>query len=357
MTSLPYSQSLLDQKRQVMDSVADKVLETLFAEGAFSSGDFSRLVYNRSVYPERFPRVLEDFFESHRILPDWANKRLMQQGQAFFARHGQAILSVLGYYALPYCYAAADGAQVLYLSQKIRQNTTQRLLETGQFTLEVMHPRAFEPQGKGIVSALKVRLMHAIVRYHILRNGRWNPAWGMPVNQEDMAGTNSAFSYITLRGLDKLGIAWTKAEGESFLHLWKVIGYLMGVETELMPDTLQQAYWLDRRIAERHFRKSEAGTALTKALLHSFEAFLPSPLLKPFIPAYLRFMLGDAVADLLEVPTASTATMGWVRGQQWLTPLRTSPQYSPSQAVHGLFLQLQQRQQALTHFELPSQIG
>ncbi|NJO02592.1 MAG: DUF2236 domain-containing protein [Bacteroidia bacterium] len=66
----------------------------------------------------------------------------------------------------------------------------------------------------------------------------------------------------------------------AFLHLWNVIGYLLGVREELLPDTAKEAYWLDKKIAQRHFRKSEAGVELTASLLRFFreEAAGPMPL-------------------------------------------------------------------------------
>ncbi|NJO02593.1 MAG: DUF2236 domain-containing protein [Bacteroidia bacterium] len=123
----------------------------------------------------------------------------MKRGLHFFQKYAPHLLAMLGYLSLPYCYAAANGAQVLQLSQRIRQDTKKRLLETSQFVLDVMEPGAFGPEGLGLVSALKVRLIHAAIRFHVLRSPKWDMAWGLPVNQEDMGGTNGAFSWISVR--------------------------------------------------------------------------------------------------------------------------------------------------------------
>ena len=47
--------------------------------------------------------------------------------------------------------------------------------------------------------------MHAAVRYQIATHGRWNPAWDRPINQEDLAGTLLAFSWVCLDGLRQMG--------------------------------------------------------------------------------------------------------------------------------------------------------
>ena len=356
------SEAQLNLKRRTTDPAADAVAKQVFQSGSYPliSRALALLVKNNQPLPAELPDFVKDFFQETAPLPPFADPKQMQQGSAFFARHAQAISSVLGYYSLPYCYAAADGAEVLYLSQKIRNNTTQRLLETGQFVLEVMAANAFEPEGKGIRSCQKVRLMHATVRYHILSSNRWNMDWGMPINQEDMAGTNLAFSYITLRGLDKLGIRYTEDEAGAFLHLWKVIGYLMGVETDLLPDTLRQAYQLDKKISTRHFRKSEAGTALTQALLASFKDFVPNPAVRPLLPSFLRYFLGEEVADLLDVPKsrakiAEAVFFGGLRSVNALTN-SFSDITGTSGVLHSLMLQLQQQSTQLTDFKMPEKI-
>ena len=95
--------------------------------------------------------------------------------------------------ALPYCYAGADGAKVLAKSQRIQNDTLKRLEETGEFIFTVMQEKNWH-NGKAFRKILKVRLMHAAIRFFSEFHGTWNTAWGKPVNQEDMAGTNGAFS-------------------------------------------------------------------------------------------------------------------------------------------------------------------
>jgi hypothetical protein len=246
-------------------------------------------------------------------LPPWANPELLAQGAAFFDRHAQTIMSLLGFLSLPYCYAAADGARVLYRSQRIQADTTRRLAETAHFVLSVTGPAAFAPGGPGFDMVRQVRLMHAAVRYHIGRSGRWDEAaWGLPINQEDMAGTNLAFSFIVLRGLRRLGIPVDPAAAQAYLHLWNVVGWLMGVRPELLPATEREADRLDRLIADRHFKKSEIGVALTASLVASIEQTFkgtPPGRIKGFVPTYMRYLMGDTVADLLDLPPA-----GWLPG-------------------------------------------
>ncbi len=301
-----YPESLLQAARQQTDPLADAVIAHVFEEYTFQQLNawLKEITLNHSPLPESLPTVLREYFTQTSPLPAFANALQMRQGAGFFARHFQPVLSLLGSYSLPYCYAAADGAQVLWLSERIYRDTFKRLQETGQFILDVLDQNAFAPAGKGIRSIQKVRLMHAAVRFHIRKSGQWNPAWGEPINQEDMAGTQLAFSFIVLEGLTKLGFYYSSSEANAYMHLLKVIGAMLGVNEELLPSTTKEAYWLARRIGQRHFRKSEAGTGLTKALLACMQEVVPAALGPGFMASYVRYLVGNDVADLLEVPPA-----------------------------------------------------
>ncbi|WP_250631571.1 oxygenase MpaB family protein [Rhodoflexus caldus] len=258
------------------------------------------------LYPEH------PFWLHYQQMPDWADKQQLQTGRAFFRQYAEDIMLLLGFLSLPYCYAAADGAKVLYRTRRIAEDTRRRLAETAQFVLAVHTDDIFDLTQAQMPQAMRtvvtVRLMHAAVRYHIRRSGKWNDEQlGVPVNQEDMAGTNLAFSFIIIQGLRKTGHAIAHEQAAAFIHLWNVIGHFLGVQEQLLPADERVAARLDRAIAQRQFRPSPEGTALTRALIESIEENVTaSPLMqvKGFVPAYMRFLLGDSIANLLRISAA-----------------------------------------------------
>ena len=301
-----FPDSLLNQYRQQTDAPADAVIAQLDAQaGRGGVGElFSWLGDTKNKSLAAQPEVVQQYFVENQTIPTWADQRLMQKGMAFFRNNRNEIAILLGCLSLPYCYAAADGAQVLYLSQRLHKDAFKRLQETGAFVFDVTKPDAWQ-LGEAQHSILKVRLMHAAVRFFTGQSGKWNAAWGKPINQEDMAGTNTAFSYVVIRGLRQIGNAPSDDEAEAYLHLWNVIGYLMGVSENLLPQNLREAFALDKAIAKRQFKTSEAGQLLTKGLLDAFDDFIENPLLKTLPAAQMRWLLGDEVANLLAVPAAS----------------------------------------------------
>ena len=295
-----FPNEMMDRFRQMGDPDADKVITALFnSEGITGVREMFKWL-NTSESISSF-EIIDDFISQNQSLPDFADKKMMQQGMNFFAKNQTAVGIMLACYSLPYCYAGADGAKVLAMSQRIQTDTLKRLQETGEF-LEIVTKEENWKNGEAVRKILKIRLMHAAIRFFTEHHGTWDLAWGKPVNQEDMAGTNGAFSYIVIRGMRKAGEAPSETDAEAYLHLWNVVSVIMGVDKALIPDNLREAFTMDKAIAKRQFRPSEEGKALTKALLNAIESFIENPLLKPFPAAQMRYLMGDSVADILGIP-------------------------------------------------------
>jgi len=310
-TALHYTDDLLSARREQTDAKADALLNRCFSSEeskAVLRNYLANLKYNTQI--EQLPELLqqERLLTEASLLPEWANFKQMQVGSAFFARYASLIMNMLGLLSLPYCYAAGDGARVLYFSERLRNDVGKRLKETGDFVWQVMAPGAFGPEGQGFAIIVKVRMMHAMARYYTLQSGQWQGDWGRPVNQEDMAGTNLSFSLLVIRGLRKLDIAVSYADQQAFMHLWNVVGFLLGLDKRLLPENGQQAIALEQAISRRQIKPSEEGRALTKSLT---DYITGANLTKGSISAkdtvqLMRFLLGDEIADVIDLPAGQT---------------------------------------------------
>ncbi|EON76484.1 hypothetical protein ADIS_2934 [Lunatimonas lonarensis] len=248
------------------------------------------------------PVALADFFEFYYHSLGNPEPEKMLRARYFFEKKAKVYLSLLGFYALPYTYAFADGAQVLVRSKRIVEDTGRRLDETFYFVLEAFRPAAFLEQNETLLTAAKVRLIHAFSRYFVQKHAKdWDPAWGLPINQEDLLGTNLAFSLIVLRGFSKLGLAPCSEDVEAILYYWKYIGMANGVDTRYWPDNAKQAYWLEKRIRERHVRPSEAGRLLTRKLLAFYQHSLPNRLPRQVIDGIVAYFLGPQLSDAVGI--------------------------------------------------------
>ena len=227
------------------------------------------------------------------------------QAVRFFKKKEQYILQLLGLLSLPYCYAAADGAKVLFQTERMYKDVAKRLEETALFVAEMMKETAFEPEGAAKIQLFKVRVMHAAARLY-LKKGDWDLNFGQPVNQEDMAGTNLSFSLIVIRGLRTMGFNISYKEQMSYIKYWSWIGAMLGVNPELLPENGKQAHDLEYSISQRQFKSSVEGMQLTRSLLQCFYQLNDGKEIKnEEISGFMRFLLGNKVADILDLPLAN----------------------------------------------------
>ncbi|TAE30782.1 MAG: DUF2236 domain-containing protein [Cytophagales bacterium] len=317
-----FNDDFLEPYRHQGDAPADAVIATIVAEGGREGvGSLMRWLADAHDFAtDKQHPAIQQFFADYSNLPPWADRARMQRGMAFFQKHAGAVGLVLGTLSLPYTYLGANGVQVLWLTERIKNDTARRLQETGEWVFAVnnlknwrnstrstvLTPSPYEGEGAGgevaTVYTLKIRLIHAASRWFAGHTGRWNDAWGTPICQEDMAGTIGAFSYIVLRGLRKLGVAMTEREEEDYLHHINVVGHINGVVDELLPQNLREAFHLDKQIARRQFAPTEAGRGLTQSLLNAIAQLTGRDDARNLAAAQMRFFLGDTYADALGIP-------------------------------------------------------
>nr|WP_255502030.1 oxygenase MpaB family protein [Algoriphagus sp. AK58] len=296
-----YTNSVFDQLRQRQDPLADQAVSVLVQR----TGLLSEINAWKAIpdpLPSDFPTELMSFFEFYLQKQKEYLESDLRPAQDFFEEKGDLYLAMLGFYSLPYCYAFADGAQVLVRSNRILDQIGERLGETASFVLEIFRPGAFSAQDEAYLVCAKVRLIHAFSRLFIRQYAKdWDLAFGQPVNQEDMLGTNLAFSHIVLRGLGKMRYSPSEKEYESVLVYWKWIGELMGIETQFWPTTTKEAFELDKLIRKRHLKSSEAGQRLVKGLLHFYQKTIPDPVLNSQAEGILSFFLGQEASEALNL--------------------------------------------------------
>jgi hypothetical protein len=179
---------------------------------------------------------------------------------------------------------------------------SRRIAETAQFVMFAMSPGGLSSRKKGLVAAQKVRLIHGVIRYY-LREQNWDTdKYDQPVNQEDMAGTLMSFSALILQGLEQLEIKLEPVEKEAYFHCWRVIGHIVGLDDNLIPDNAADGLKLGTAILDHQIAKSTQGSSLMKALLE-FQINKSKGFISPQKnEAMMRLMMGDKISDLLDVP-------------------------------------------------------
>ncbi|PWK63637.1 uncharacterized protein DUF2236 [Streptomyces sp. CG 926] len=299
-----YTEASMDALRQTGDRLADATVATLFERGEV--GRFNTLMRYVSTagapLPEGLPDVAREYLEATSVPPSWVDWGEMEKARLFFIDNNVHISTALSFASMPACYLVPHVAKLLSTTHGLAY-PSKRMAETGQFTVHLMRPDAFEAGGRFIPAAQKVRLLHAAIRHHLVREDRWDvAALGTPICQEDMIGGQMFFSLLVLDSLHRLNIHMSTEGAEAYYYAWRVVGAMLGVDQEAVPATLEEARSFLDRYMIRHMGPSEEGAHLTRQLIDLYEEIVPGTFFDPVVSALVRHLVGDTCADWLRVP-------------------------------------------------------
>jgi ER-bound oxygenase mpaB/B'/Rubber oxygenase, catalytic domain len=279
-------------------------------------------------------------------LPACADQAKIQRAEALFVDYGVLSVTILFCASLPECYVIPDLSAVLHATGQLEKHTDYRIRATGAMIFPVMmHGGLTTHEGGGIAQVFKVRLIHATVRNLILRNSPqdaqaanaatviaplealkntddmhqvlfahgWDiAADGLPCNQEELAYTLLTFSYVFLKAMRTLGLGFSRADEEAYLHTWNVTGHMLGIDRELMADTYDEAAKLFARMQARGREDMRANPVvpdprpkLGNALIEAMQSVIPISILKPIPLLITRHLVGDETSRDLGLTDAA----------------------------------------------------
>ncbi|CAK7283783.1 oxygenase MpaB family protein [Streptomyces misionensis] len=301
----------MDALRQSGDELADAVVATLFERGEV--GTFNTLMRYVSTVgaplPDGLPDVAREYLRATAVPPAWVDWGEMEKARLFFIDNNVHISTALSFASMPACYVVPHVAKLLSATHGL-DYPSRRMAETGQFTVYLMQPDAFEAGGKFVPAAQKVRLLHASIRHHLRREGRWDvEALGAPICQEDMIGGQMFFSLLVLDSLQRLGIHMSVEGAEAYYYAWRVVGAMLGVDQDAVPKALDEARQFLDLYMIRHMGPSPEGAHLTRQLIDLYEEVVPGTFFDPIVSALIRYLIGDTCADWLQVPRTAWDTV------------------------------------------------
>lgn len=343
--TLPFSEEQLNNFRQQGDPLADDVIQ-IFANQYGAS--IQELIINleniirleskdkiidsiATSFPDNkiIQEALEHYFTQAVTIPTWVDTEKVKLGSHVFQDHVFSSIMILGCASLPTTYICQPDTKVLGFTRLLINNAPKRLVETAQMVSDVMSDGGIkiegrELTGKGIQSILKIRLIHACVRYLMLNketlckhhhpnsnssllayvfdehqekcewSGKQKPelwnisADGIPINQEALSFILLTFSYTILRGLKQIGVKINARQREAYLHSWNVVGYVLGVNEIFLKEftTYENSAKFHQQIMLRRRGESMDGKLLEQALLEAFSVNV-----KKSIPLYLGYLI------------------------------------------------------------------
>lgn len=304
---------------QQMSLQTDPTAEAIISEIAMSE-DFSNLrdlfksldSNDDTATNNSLPKTVIEYFNTNNHLPSWADQSKIKLAQDVFAKYGPEISLILNYKALPLCYSCKNGAKILATTGRLgsvngdTSKMMRRLLETSQMVINVMSEGGLDEKGAGIISVKKVRLYHAAIRFFML-HPKYNPnGWdtnyyGQPINQEELAGTLTAFSALVINGLTQVNVELTTEEKDAYMHCWNIVGHFIGLDPQLYPVSFQDGWDLGIAIIKRNQEESEDGKYLVDSLIKNSQNYFFTNELTSSIPEYLISFFVEDVTTAINV--------------------------------------------------------
>lgn len=262
------------------------------------------------------------FFAAVDARPYWVDQKKLDHAVRVTARIGMIpSFTAMSMFSLMGGYLASRADKTLVATGDLEAMAPRRLAETLTWTVDVTRPGALERFAPGFTSTLRVRLMHAMVRAGMSRRPDWDfEDWDQPVNQSTMAGTLMLFSLGNVVGSQALGVQFSQRDKDALYHLWRYIGFLLGVDAELLPADEADTWRLLWLQADYEFRPDEDSARLGQALRTALGPLAIGDSTHPaaqavkavtteFLLAYSRLILGSSNADALELPDNKLAQM------------------------------------------------
>ncbi|KAM0430479.1 hypothetical protein ACHAPT_005826 [Fusarium lateritium] len=267
--------------------------------------------------------VLGQLWEEVSTVPEWVDWEQIERGQRVVYQYSGQILLGLLYKSLLGGMGAYRVVETLSRTGGFGVRVTRRrLLETLQHFMEVVEDiDAVKPGGKGFVSSVRVRLLHAAVRRRLMQLEQERPGyfdmdkWGVPINDLHSIGTISVYSVaIIYMALPRQGIYLTDQQITDYLALWRWVGYLLGTPVDWMA-TPAQAKVMMESVMTSEMAPSANSRILANNILTA-EARIP-PLHAPreLLAAQAYQLNGDDLAGALgiEKPRWRYRAIVWVQ--------------------------------------------
>jgi hypothetical protein len=264
------------------------------------------------------PEELRALFAQLDPVPYWLDTDKLDLAARVIGRTGLwGMLMAMPSLSLFGGYLASRANKTLLGTGDLAAMAPRRLAETANWWVEVTSPGGLGRFSPGFQGIVRVRIMHAHVRAAMRRRPDWDyERWDHPVNQVQTVGTLSLFSLGLLAGTQALGLRFSTTERQAVYHLWRYVGWLLGIDPRLLPVDEADTWRLFWAEAATEFLPDQDSYRLAQALLDAVGPVILRPLLNDDGPAYRigekalrnllgsysRLVLGNHNADLLGAP-------------------------------------------------------
>ncbi|GID90731.1 secreted protein [Amorphoplanes digitatis] len=322
--------------RWVWDEEADPLVASLIDRGDVPAVNALLRTWttNGQPLPSGLPADLRDFMERARQLPSWADERKLALAVDFNTKRGLYLGVLYGLASGMMSTVIPKEARAVYYSQG-GADMKDRISKTAKLGYDIGSPNAYRPEGEMIVTSVKTRLVHAAVRHLLPQSPQWadRAEEDIPISQRDIMVTWHSLPTTVMRKLVDWRVPIPAAESAAFLHSWQVAAHMLGVRDEYIPASWDEANAQAGQVLDPILAPTTEGVRLADILLKLGTPIDAGILSKPILGAFTRFMLGDRIAEWLDIPREPvwdpllrTAWGPFIAVREGLLPFPLAPQ-------------------------------
>ena len=268
------------------------------------------------------PSAARDFFHKLAEPPDWYDPDAFAPGVRMFHRNSRLVLAGMVGAVLIEGFTT-NISKSFFITGRLRDQGVRRLQQNNRHMVEIFMPGGLERGGDGWNLSVRVRLVHARVRWLLRHSEDWDAdAWGVPISAAHLGFAITAFSARLIKHLKALGGIFSEEEAEGFMAVWRYTGHLMGIPDSILFEDTDEALRLFDIGGLCEPPPSEASIAMANGLVNSAPLIIgiADPDERRRLTSYVykvsRALIGNSVADQLAYPDDSTfGVLYWFRAQ------------------------------------------
>lgn len=268
------------------------------------------------------PSVLTDFFARINTVPDWVDFESFIPGIEMFHRNSKIVLAGFVGGVLVEGFST-NISKSFFITGRVRDTGVRRLKQNNRHMIEIFMPGGLLRDGDGWKLSVRVRLIHAQIRYLLNRSEDWETeSWGVPISSAHVGYSITAFSARLLQHMKSLGARFTEEEARSFLQIWRYSGLLMGIPETILFRDMDEALRLFKIGYLCEPEVDEDSISMANSLINSapLVAGITDPKSRRDLSTYVysvsRALIGNELADALKYPSQSTfGVLPWFRVQ------------------------------------------
>ncbi len=307
------------------DPEADAVIEQLAPLGPGRTMQFLRAAIEKQDESilRKAPPVVRDFFKAMESPPDWLDLSALTQACRMFHRNSRLILGAFVGGTLVEGFST-NISKSFFITGRVRDQGVRRLKQNNRHMIEIFMPGGLERGGDGWKLSVRVRMIHAQVRYLLKNSEDWDTdSWGVPLSAAHVGFAITAFSARLLKHMKNLGAEYNNEERKSFMEVWRYSGYLMGIpETILFRDEQDALKLFEIGLLCEPSPEVES-VVMANALINSAPLVIgiDKPAARRNLAKYVfnisRALIGNTLAESLMYPAGSTlGVLAWFRMQE-----------------------------------------